>query len=506
MDDNQITHVLNIFAQYQRCLTLEELLIFADSDSDNETLRDTLLADPRFLQLKGADSSEGYFISKTSLFQWFCHLSLRLAQAKQARLSKRQVAILMSSLRIDGRWDIPPAESIRFGKQFGFIGSAWTSNQYVFPLAHILSFTRFRTLAIRHIMENFPARGNPHLAFDQLGQKLIQQGFSKFSKRIRYVVQAREGLLTGRRMTLQEIGDHLGITRERVRQIESKLCIRLRHPFYAHAFCTVLIYRIMSKQGSLIVPQNSSNTFLLSFLAKCTGVPQVEFPHTGIMILGATPKDVALPKFTGSFQKRINVSFIATRLGLKRRLCLIKSDLKTLAKNLAQFHRKRLTRRQKVYLALRAIGRPAHCREITEVYNSLFPGEASTERNLHAVLSYEQYGVVWIGIHSTFALKEWGYEHPTTTLFDAATEIVEQKYKEIGQPVPFTVIVAEIGKRRQIVKPASLTIAAHCNPSLRRVGKDSFIPKESSEETQEEISAEELDRILREFEREEATP
>ena len=258
----------------------------------------------------------------------------------------------------------------------------------------------------------------------------------------------------------------------------------------------------MSKQGSLIVPQYSHEAFLLSFLAKCTSVPQAEFPHIGIVILGASPKDAMPPKSTGLVHEDIDTDSIATHLESERQLCLTQSDLKTLAESLSQFRRKHLTKGQKAYLALRAIGRPAHCSEITEVYNSLFPDQPSTEHNLHAVLSRDEYGVVWIRIRSTFALKEWGYEHPSQTLFDTAVEIVKERYEETGQPVPFTVIVAEMGKHRQVVNPSSLTIATHCNPNLRRIGKDSFGPKEPTEEIQEEISAEELDRILREFEKE----
>jgi hypothetical protein len=226
------------------------------------------------------------------------------------------------------------------------------------------------------------------------------------------------------------------------------------------------------------------------------------FPHTELMIFGVSQEDAIPPKSTGSIYEEVDVNSIATQLESKCRLCLIHSDLKTLAESIAQFRRKRLTKGQKAYLALRTIGRPAHCSEITEVYNSIFPDEPSTEQNLHAVLSRGGYGVVWIGIRSAFALKEWGYEHPSIGLFESVTEIVEERYKETAQPVPFAVIVAEMGKRRQIVNPASLTIAAQCNPRLRRVGKDSFIPKEPTEEMQEEISAEELDRILREFEKE----
>ncbi len=147
------------------------------------------------------------------------------------------------------------------------------------------------------------------------------------------------------------------------------------------------------------------------------------------------------------------------------------------AESIVKFCLKRLNKEQKVYLALRTIGKPAYSAKITEVYNSLFPEHPSTEYNIYAVLGREKYGVVWIGIRSTFALKEWGYEHPSETLFNTVTKIVEEKYKETTRPVPFTVIVAEMGKDRQVVRNSSLTIASYRNPNLRHIGKNSFIPK-----------------------------
>jgi len=540
MDNNQLTYVLNIFAQYRRCFTLEELSHFADSDSDIEMLGHAFLSDSRFLQPEEADSSERYFISKASLFQWFCRLSIKLAQAKQARLSKHQVAILMDSLRIDGRWDSPPTEAIQFGSHFGFIGSAWTTNQYVFPLAHVLSFTESPSQVASIVMENFPRGEVIHLAFEQLAQQLIRDGFSKFSEKVRYVVQAREGFLTSKRMTLQQIGTQLGgITRERARQLEEKfwtnLQARPRGRSLTGLFSTALVCNVISNQGSLVVHQSSPEAFLLSFLARCTGAPQAIFPDTQLVILGASQKDlVSHNKAACLFQQEADidslyrkgcitydefderrgnliyentdVDSIATCLESESRLCFTGNDLRILAENIAQSRRERLTRKhltkgQKAYLALRAIGKPAHCSEITEVYNALFPDEPSNEHNLHAVLSQEGYGVAWIGIRSTFALEEWGYEHPSTTLFDTAAEIVKERFEETGQPVPFTVVVAEMGKRRRVVNPSSLVIATQCNINLQRVGKDSFVPKKPTEEIQGETSAEELDRILRKFEK-----
>jgi len=502
--------MLDIFAQYPRCFALEELLNFADSDSTNKILRSALLADSRFVQLSEGNSTERYFIPKRSLFQWFCQLSLRLAAAKQARLSKRKVAMLMSSLRTGGRWDIPPARCIELAQHFGFIGPTWVADHYVFPVAHILSFIQNPTEVASIVMENFTTGERTHLAFEQLTRGLTQDGLSQFTERERDIVQAREGLLTGRRMTLQQVGDRLGVTRERVRQIEAqfweKLHRRPRGRSSTLFFSTALICHIISKQGSLIISQTSTEIFLASFLAKCTGVPQAEFPRAGILILGVSQADIPEYEPNGHLSTRLDVDFIATHLESNKQFCLLGSDLKALAENIAEFRRKKLTRRQAVYLALRIIGRPAHYSKVTEVHNSLFPDQLSSERNIHAALSDQKYGVVWIGIKGTFALKEWGYERPSTTLFDAVAEIVKQRHKVTAQPVHITVIAAELGKHRRLVNPNSLVLATQCNPKLRRIGKNSFVPKEPSEEMREEISAEELDRILREFEKGEATP
>lgn len=44
------------------------------------------------------------------------------------------------------------------------------------------------------------------------------------------ILQLRFGLLDGQAYTLEEVGEKMGVTRERVRQIQAQALSRLRHP------------------------------------------------------------------------------------------------------------------------------------------------------------------------------------------------------------------------------------------------------------------------------------
>jgi RNA polymerase primary sigma factor len=60
----------------------------------------------------------------------------------------------------------------------------------------------------------------------------IEEVLCKLPERERKIIQLRYGLNDGRYRTLEEVGKEFGITRERIRQIESKVLKRLRHPSY----------------------------------------------------------------------------------------------------------------------------------------------------------------------------------------------------------------------------------------------------------------------------------
>jgi RNA polymerase primary sigma factor len=61
-------------------------------------------------------------------------------------------------------------------------------------------------------------------------QDQLEQVLDTLSPREQRVIQLRFGLLDGHPRTLEEVGRDFGVTRERIRQIESKTLIKLRHP------------------------------------------------------------------------------------------------------------------------------------------------------------------------------------------------------------------------------------------------------------------------------------
>jgi RNA polymerase primary sigma factor len=58
----------------------------------------------------------------------------------------------------------------------------------------------------------------------------VLEALEELNDREKEVVRMRFGLIDGRARTLEEVGRAFGVTRERIRQIESKTLAKLRHP------------------------------------------------------------------------------------------------------------------------------------------------------------------------------------------------------------------------------------------------------------------------------------
>ena len=79
-------------------------------------------------------------------------------------------------------------------------------------------------------IEDENAPGPVDSAGKQLLKEQIRAALGVLSERERDVMDLRFGLTTGQDHTLEEVGKLLGVTRERIRQIEAKALRKLRHP------------------------------------------------------------------------------------------------------------------------------------------------------------------------------------------------------------------------------------------------------------------------------------
>lgn len=501
----QIENILKDFYNNQHIFSEEDFLYFGDTLEDKDILSKSFKEDSRFIKILKKDTTEKYFLSKKTLFNTFCKISLKLAAQKVFSLDQNHLKYLFEPLCRKGRIDYPTDDFVAFGKNLGFVEEHVSHNdRYIFPIAYLLSFMTERksALAINLIEEKVSSTQEiDAINFLVISNDFLNEGLSRLRERESFIIKAREGFPNVEKKTLEEIGNIKGITKERVRQIEKKAWARIKHPNNSTTLLAAFVSFILNNQGQLLYHDNIFKSHTIRFLAKCSYIPVSNFLKLGIFLLGNKAVDIDLSQLQiiNYFEHQQCVSYLTAKDNVIMKI----KDFHEFAKCLSMYSKKKLNKGQKVYIALKKIGRPAHYSQIADMYNSLFPDSPSTERNIHAILSREVCGIVWIGVRGTFALKEWGYEHPDLTLFETVTKIVRTIYKETKRPVHFNIIIFEIGKYRKIVNRNSIIIAAYCNPGLQRIGKNSFIPKEKTEiinGEEEEKFENILDRVLREME------
>jgi RNA polymerase primary sigma factor len=79
-------------------------------------------------------------------------------------------------------------------------------------------------------IEDAEALAPPDAAETSAMQEQLHGVLGSLPERERKVIELRFGLVDGHPRTLEEVGREFGVTRERIRQIESKTLVKLRHP------------------------------------------------------------------------------------------------------------------------------------------------------------------------------------------------------------------------------------------------------------------------------------
>lgn len=336
------------------------------------------------------------------------------------------------------------------------------------------------------------------------GGNQIEQILLLLSEREKFVIQKRFNLDNTNRATLQEIGSHFQVTRERVRQIEKSALQKLERNIEKFELfeLNTLAFHYLQKSGGVLKEDMmlsklmaDSNVFSAGEALLLLNVDRrfeyisntVEYyPYFKLR----TIPDYFLQKVIdkSSYQLRKKKSpFLLEKL-----VSIIHNEIPEtkiysrdtfihiyqLHKNFKFFEGKLAllewrsvhprTLRDKIYYVLRRVKKPLH---FIEVANAIMDSQFDHKKiNLQAVhnelIRYPDFVLIGRGI---YALREWGYSPGTVA--DIITKILTER-KTLSEED----IISEVLKLRK-VKPITVLLNLKNKPQFTRVGRKQYALK-----------------------------
>ncbi len=317
-------------------------------------------------------------------------------------------------------------------------------------------------------------------------------------EREREIISRRFGLYD-RKETLEQIGELLGITRERVRQLEKAILTRLRAqagqgqlPHISNAQnilsdqITSLgnVARITDLTGKLLSTNSRTDQSKVSFLATlCPELTIVDendyfFHAVGLKKVHDEKKIKELVAKIIDAVKKIGkpttIEEIATTAGQKD--AKHTQALASTSKGLATLNgRWGLVKwpmvnpkniRDKIYVILYENGKHMHFNEIAKaIKGSEFKRKDVTTQAIHnELIKDKRFVLIGRGI---YALREWGYDKGTVA--DVITEVLQKS----GKPMKRDDIVKEVLKSRY-VKETTILLNLQGKPQFKRVAKATY--------------------------------
>jgi hypothetical protein len=304
----------------------------------------------------------------------------------------------------------------------------------------------------------------------------IDQVLQLLAERQRNIIKDRYGLWDGIAETLQDIGDKLGLTRERIRQIEAKGLKRLRRVYGFGAIKTFVVTKIaayLAHQAEttrgIVSEDEITNAFTddcsteeaalaVGFLrdvnASLFASQMVEAesgvytPGKGLAteyktllqlierVLERCQKPVSEQSFYQSLPIDSGGTFSEEQIHLVQRILAVSPTVVRLHNGTIALSKWTEFQRRDVAsvaaAALRLLGRPAHFRELTQKIGTLFPDLGDiNERSLHNALVCDREQFVWVK-SGTYGLKAWGLARPPY-IKDRLIELLS----ESSYPLPY---------------------------------------------------------------------
>lgn len=317
-------------------------------------------------------------------------------------------------------------------------------------------------------------------------------------EREREIVARRYGLFD-RKETLEQIGELLGITRERVRQLEKAVVARLKATAHAkqlphmfevqEAFKTEIeamgkVSRVSELSNKLTKDNTRIDQSRISFLAQlCPDLVVIDdndhyYHSVGIK---ATHDEKKIKDLVAKITEAIKglgepagISKVAEAAGQsdEKHVAALASTSKALASLNGRWglikwpmvNPKNI--RDKIYVILHEAGKPMHFNEISDsIKRSDFKRKDVTTQAIHnELIKDKRFVLIGRGI---YALKEWGYEKGTVA--DIITEVL----KKAKEPMHRDDIVREVLKSRH-VKETTILLNLQGKQQFKRVAKATY--------------------------------
>lgn len=406
--------------------------------------------------------------------KWWVDFTIRLAKLGVDYLTTTQLAGAMSLVFNNLSQEIPSQSLLAVGQRWGMVTDGCKPGTFVFPWATILHTNPQLQYCFRQTFID-------KTLYSQLEESsfdaAVDEALSLLTEREASIIRERFGIDAEYSSTLEKIGKHRNLTRERIRQIEAKALKKLRHYSRIRGLWLGFVADFVGSNKSLLISQpltprlklfiTCTNLVIspISELALCMVGVNASLAHICRNILHCAAAEPCVSIVQAMpFLPRNDAVYISTAESEYLKMQVMKSRPKML------------------YNALLSLGRDAHYREIAERCNQLFPSKKSLVGNWHTALSYcaqpsrEYYGIVWIGEKGVYGLREHGYSRPTCSLFEAVTQIVEDKFAEAQLPVSEEIVVIELKKYRRKFNLNSVKMALSFNDKLEAVD-GGYIPK-----------------------------
>jgi len=309
----------------------------------------------------------------------------------------------------------------------------------------------------------------------------VEKALKMLKSRDRNILRERFGLGNGEKATLERIGKSLGITRERVRQLEKVSLQRLREDKRSKLqnLTQPLTDYIRERGGVANLDQLAShfsageekdkraialladiapNLLSLAFAGfkEAWGLRDFAWEIVPEILEKAKEifrKEGKLLEFDSFWRK-----FEGTDLAQKKKEIISPEWLKALLATSRMFGQsdglwglacwpivtpKRI--RDKMYLALKKVGHPLHFRDIAaEVSRRFSEGKRALSRTVHnELIGDKRFVLVGRGI---YALKEWGYQP------GVVADIIKEVLRRAGRPLTTKEITEGVLKQRMVKK------------------------------------------------------